>query len=42
LAVNDFVATSNHWTSWCTAKFPRFNKSFKRNCAISSGTSKDS
>jgi len=39
LAVNNFVATSNQWRSWYTARILCFNKSFKRNCTISTGTS---
>jgi len=41
LAVNNFVATSNQQKSWCTrSKNYLFQyKSFKRNCAISTGTS---
>jgi len=37
LAVNNFVATSNQWKSWCTARIICFNKIFKRNCTISTG-----
>jgi len=32
LAVNNFVAISNQWKSWCTARNLCFNESFKRNC----------
>jgi len=39
LAVTDFVATSNQWKSWCTARIVRFNKRFYRTCTISTGTS---
>jgi len=37
LAVNNFVATSYQWNSWYTARILCFNKSFKRNCTISTG-----
>jgi len=37
LAVINFVATSNQWKSWYTARILCFNKSFKRNCTISTG-----
>jgi len=37
LAVNNFVATSNQWKLWYTARILCFNKSFKRNCTISTG-----
>ena len=37
MAVNNFVATSNQWKSLCTARILCFNKSFTRNCAISTG-----
>jgi len=37
LAVNNFVATSTQWKSWCTARILCFNRSFKRNCTISTG-----
>jgi len=39
LAVNNFVATSDQWKSWCTARIICFNKSFIRNCTTSTGTS---
>jgi len=43
LIVNNIVVTSNQWKSWwqhwCTARNLCFNKSFKRNCTISTGTS---
>jgi len=42
LTVNYFVATSNQWKSWYTARITCFNKSFRRNCTISAGTSEDS
>jgi len=29
--------TVNQWKSWCTARNLCFNKSFKRNCTISTG-----
>jgi len=35
--VNNFVATSNQWKSWYTAKSICFKESFKRNCTISTG-----
>jgi len=37
LAVNNFVATSNQWKSWNTARILCINKSFKRNGIISTG-----
>jgi len=37
LVINNFVATSNQWKSWYTARILCFNKSFKRNCTISTG-----
>jgi len=37
LAVNYFVATSNQWISWYTARITCFNRSFKRNYTISTG-----
>jgi len=39
LAVNNFVAVSHQWKSWCTARILCFNKGFKGNCTISTGTS---
>jgi len=39
LAVSNFVATSNQWKSWHTARILCFNKNFKRNCTISTGIS---
>jgi len=32
LKLANFVATSNQWKSWCTARIMCFNESFKRNC----------
>jgi len=37
LAVNNFAAISNQWKSWCTARILCCNKSFQRNCTISTG-----
>jgi len=37
LAVNHFVATTTQWKLWYTARIFCFNKSFKRNCTISTG-----
>jgi len=37
LGVNNFVAISSQWKSWCTARVHFFNKIFKRNCTISTG-----
>jgi len=34
LAVKNFLATSNQWKSWYTARIICFLKSFKRNCTI--------
>jgi len=42
LSVNDFVAASNKWKAWCTARNLYYNKSFKRNSTISIGTNSDS
>jgi len=39
LAVNNFVANTNQWKSWCTAGSLGVIKSFKRNCTISTSTS---
>jgi len=37
LAVKNFVATSNQWKSRNTARIICLNKSFKRNCTVSTG-----
>ena len=37
LAVNNFVATNTQWKSWYTTRIICINKSFIRNCAISTG-----
>jgi len=42
LKLANFVATSSQWKSWYTARILCFNKSFQRNCTISTGTSWDS
>jgi len=38
LAVNNFVAITNQWKSWCTARILCFVKNFKRS-TISTSTS---
>jgi len=37
LAVKNFVATNTQWKSWYIATIICFNKSFIRNCTISTG-----
>jgi len=39
LAINNIVATNNQWKLWYTTRIFCFNKSFKRKCTISTGTS---
>jgi len=37
LTANNFVAISDQWKSWCTARNLCFSKRFKRNCTVSAG-----
>jgi len=37
MAVKNYVGTSNQRKSWYTARILCFNRSFKRNCTISTG-----
>jgi len=37
LKITNFVATSNQRKFWSTARIICFNKSFQRNCTISTG-----
>jgi len=37
LKLTNFAATSNQWKLWCTARILCLNKSFQRNCTISTG-----
>jgi len=37
MAVKNYVGPSIQWKSWYTARILCFNRSFKRNCAISTG-----